>query len=116
MTQPPFESSIEAPTGIAGPSFGTMARSRSCMSRTWPSRFEVGDFLVRDAHGPQHAQLLRLMGRWWVTATGAGSRSDSDPILSTNLNSRLRPHGVTNEAFAFSPSTGVGRDSVGLFR
>jgi hypothetical protein len=27
-----------------------------------PSRLEVGDFLVRDAHGPQHAELLRLIG------------------------------------------------------
>jgi hypothetical protein len=26
------------------------------------SRLEVGDFLVRDAHGPQHAELLRLIG------------------------------------------------------
>jgi hypothetical protein len=25
------------------------------------SRLEVGDFLVRDAHGPQHAELLRLI-------------------------------------------------------
>ena len=27
-----------------------------------PSRREVGDFLVRDAHGPEHAELLRLIG------------------------------------------------------
>jgi hypothetical protein len=27
-----------------------------------PSRLEVGDFLVRDAHGPQRAELLRLIG------------------------------------------------------
>jgi hypothetical protein len=27
-----------------------------------PSRLEVGDFLVRDGHGPQHAELLRLIG------------------------------------------------------
>ena len=27
-----------------------------------PFRLEVGDFLVRDAHGPQHAELLRLIG------------------------------------------------------
>jgi hypothetical protein len=27
-----------------------------------PSRIEVGDFLVRDANGPQHAELLRLIG------------------------------------------------------
>ena len=27
-----------------------------------PSRLEVGDFLVRDAHGPQHAELLQLIG------------------------------------------------------
>jgi hypothetical protein len=27
-----------------------------------PSRLEVGDFLARDAHGPQHAELLRLIG------------------------------------------------------
>jgi hypothetical protein len=27
-----------------------------------PSRLEVGDFLVRDANGPQHAELLRLIG------------------------------------------------------
>ncbi len=26
------------------------------------SRIEVGDFLTRDAHGPQHAELLRLIG------------------------------------------------------
>ena len=27
-----------------------------------PSRLEVGDFLARGAHGPQHAELLRLIG------------------------------------------------------
>jgi hypothetical protein len=27
-----------------------------------PSRLEVGDFLVLDAHGPQHAELLPLIG------------------------------------------------------
>lgn len=27
-----------------------------------PSETAVGDFLVRDAHGPQHAELLRLIG------------------------------------------------------
>jgi hypothetical protein len=27
-----------------------------------PSRIEIGDFLIRDAHGPQHAELLRLIG------------------------------------------------------
>ena len=27
-----------------------------------PSRIEVGDFRVRDALGPQHAKLLRLIG------------------------------------------------------
>jgi hypothetical protein len=27
-----------------------------------PSYLEIGDFLVRDAHGPQHAELLRLIG------------------------------------------------------
>jgi hypothetical protein len=27
-----------------------------------PSRLEVGDFSVRDANGPQHAELLRLIG------------------------------------------------------
>ncbi len=26
------------------------------------SRFEIGDFLVRDAHGREHAELLRLIG------------------------------------------------------
>jgi hypothetical protein len=26
-------------------------------------RIEVGDFLVREAHGPQHAELLRLIKR-----------------------------------------------------
>jgi hypothetical protein len=26
------------------------------------SQNEIGDFLVRDAHGPQHAELLRLIG------------------------------------------------------
>jgi hypothetical protein len=26
------------------------------------SRIGVGDFLVRDSHGPQHAELLRLIG------------------------------------------------------
>jgi hypothetical protein len=26
------------------------------------SRIEIGDFLTRDAHGPQHAELLRLIG------------------------------------------------------
>lgn len=26
------------------------------------SETAVGDFLVRDAHGPQHAELLRLIG------------------------------------------------------
>ncbi len=27
-----------------------------------PSRLGIGDFLSRDAHGPQHAELLRLIG------------------------------------------------------
>ena len=27
-----------------------------------PSHTKIGDFLVRDAHGPQHAELLRLIG------------------------------------------------------
>jgi hypothetical protein len=27
-----------------------------------PSRSGIGDFLSRDAHGPQHAELLRLIG------------------------------------------------------
>ena len=27
-----------------------------------PSRTGIGDFLSRDAHGPQHAELLRLIG------------------------------------------------------
>jgi hypothetical protein len=26
------------------------------------SRLGIGDFLLRDAHGPQHAELLRLIG------------------------------------------------------
>jgi hypothetical protein len=26
------------------------------------SRIEIGDFLIRDADGPQHAELLRLIG------------------------------------------------------
>ncbi len=26
------------------------------------SEIAVGDFLVRDAHGPEHAELLRLIG------------------------------------------------------
>jgi hypothetical protein len=26
------------------------------------SRIEIGDFLTRDANGPQHAELLRLVG------------------------------------------------------
>jgi hypothetical protein len=26
------------------------------------SRIEIGDFLIRDAHGPQHAELLCLIG------------------------------------------------------
>jgi hypothetical protein len=26
------------------------------------SRIEIGDFLTRDANGPQHAELLRLIG------------------------------------------------------
>jgi hypothetical protein len=26
------------------------------------SRIDIGDFLIRDAHGPQHAELLRLIG------------------------------------------------------
>lgn len=26
------------------------------------SRLEIGDFLIRDAHGPQHAELLCLIG------------------------------------------------------
>jgi hypothetical protein len=61
----PFENSIEAPTGIAGPSFVKMAGSRSCMSRT-PLQaagrpVSRSGFLARDAHGPQHA-LLRLIG------------------------------------------------------
>jgi hypothetical protein len=37
-----------------------------------PSRLEVGDFLVRDAHGPQHAELLRLIGTLVDEADGAG--------------------------------------------
>jgi hypothetical protein len=27
-----------------------------------PSRSSIGDFLSRDANGPQHAELLRLIG------------------------------------------------------
>ena len=42
----PRVSSIEAPTGIAGPSFGTTARSRSCISRT-PRRASAGITMVR---------------------------------------------------------------------
>jgi hypothetical protein len=38
-----------------------------------PSYMEVGDFLVRDAHGPQHAELLRLIG----TLVGDVDRSGS---------------------------------------
>jgi hypothetical protein len=26
------------------------------------SQMEIGDFLIRDARGPQHAELLRLIG------------------------------------------------------
>ena len=35
------------------------------------SRIEIGDFLTRDAHGPQHAELLRLIGT--LVDGGAGS-------------------------------------------
>jgi hypothetical protein len=38
-----------------------------------PSRLEVGDFLVRDAHGPQHAELLRLIGTLIGKVDGGGS-------------------------------------------
>jgi hypothetical protein len=38
-----------------------------------PSRLEVGDFLVRDAHGPQHAELLRLIGTLIGKIDGGGS-------------------------------------------
>jgi hypothetical protein len=38
-----------------------------------PSRLEVGDFLVRDAHGPQHAELLRLIGTLVGKIDGGGS-------------------------------------------
>ena len=27
-----------------------------------PSRIQIGDFLTQDAHGPQHTELLRLIG------------------------------------------------------
>jgi hypothetical protein len=27
-----------------------------------PSRIEIGNFLTQGAHGPQHAELLRLIG------------------------------------------------------
>ena len=36
--------------------------SRTPLQAAGPSRLEVGDFLVRDAHGPQHAELLQLIG------------------------------------------------------
>jgi hypothetical protein len=35
-----------------------------------PSRLGVGDFLSRDANGPQHAELLRLIGT--LVDTGGG--------------------------------------------
>jgi hypothetical protein len=35
------------------------------------SRIEIGEFLIRDAHGPQHAELLRLIGTL-VGKTDAG--------------------------------------------
>jgi hypothetical protein len=38
-----------------------------------PSRLEVGDFLVRDAHGPQHAELLRLIATLIGKIDGDGS-------------------------------------------
>ena len=34
------------------------------------SRIGIGDFLTRDAHGPQHAKLLRLIGT--LVDSGAG--------------------------------------------
>jgi hypothetical protein len=38
-----------------------------------PSHLEVGDFLVRDVHGPQHAELLRLIGTLVVEIDWGGS-------------------------------------------
>jgi hypothetical protein len=79
----PFESSTEAPTGIAGPSFGTMAWPNAA-SGGRPSRLEVGDFLVRDAHGPQHAELLRLIGTL-VDNVGEGEIADHQPRIMSRL-------------------------------
>jgi len=42
------------------------------------SRTEIGDFLTRDAHGPQHAELLRLIGTL-VEETAEGVSSDAIP-------------------------------------
>jgi hypothetical protein len=44
-----------------------------------PSRLEVGDFLVRDARGPQHAELLRLAGSL-VDQTDEDGVADSRPL------------------------------------
>jgi hypothetical protein len=38
-----------------------------------PSRLEIGDFLTRDAHGPQHAELLRLIGTLFDEIDEGGS-------------------------------------------
>ena len=42
------------------------------------SRTEIGDFLIRDAHGPQHAELLRLIGTL-VDESAEGVSSDANP-------------------------------------
>jgi hypothetical protein len=47
-----------------------------------PSRLEIGDFLARDAHGPQHA-LLRLIGTL-VGDVRPGRVADLIPTQSTN--------------------------------
>ena len=39
-----------------------------------PARLEVGDFLVRGGHGPQHAELLRLIGTLVGQIEEGGSR------------------------------------------
>ena len=52
-----------------------------------PSRLEVGDFLVRDAHGPQRAELLRLIGRLVGDVDRGGS-----PILICISPPELPPH------------------------
>ena len=52
--------------------------SRTPLQAGRPSRLEVGDFLVRDANGPQHAELLRLIGTLVDNINEGGT---ADPMI-----------------------------------